>query len=154
MAESFGCIVGGCVVRVACVYVCLMQFVHDVEGGVEFVVYLCCVFVWFALGGVGWFRIWSYAEVCPAGGGRAVGDKRLVLWCGGGGVVEVGLYGDSGDYFIDKRQKNGQSWQGVVYDLNQNGLLDRSDELIAKIPADLGLRDSVLEKSIRNADFV
>mgnify|MGYP007000414615 CR=1 len=26
--------------------------------------------------------------------------------------------------------------------------------LIAQIPADLGLRDSVLEKSIRNADFI
>ena len=64
------------------------------------------------------------------------------------------LHGDRDDYFVDDRQKNGQGWQGIVYDSNQNGLMDRSDELIAKIPADLGLRDSVLEKSIRNADFI
>jgi hypothetical protein len=64
------------------------------------------------------------------------------------------LHGSRDDYFVDDRQKNGQGWQGIVYDSNQNGLLDRSDELIAQIPADLGLRDSVLEKSIRNADFV
>ena len=100
MAEAFGCVVGGCVVCVVGVYVCLLQFVHHVEGGVEFVVYLCCVFVWFALGVVGWFRVGRYAEVCPAGGGRTVGDERLVFWCGGGGVVEVGLYGDSGDEFV------------------------------------------------------
>ena len=64
------------------------------------------------------------------------------------------FYGDFEDCFIDDGLKNGQGWQGVVYDSNQNGLLDRSDELIAQIPADLGLRDSVLEKAIRNADFV
>ena len=64
------------------------------------------------------------------------------------------LHGGAGDYFIDTHQNNGQGWQGIVYDSNQNGVMDRSDELIAKIPADLGLRDSVLEKSIRTADFV
>ena len=64
------------------------------------------------------------------------------------------LHGDSGDYFIDELQKNGYGWQGVVYDSNQNVSMDRSDELIAQIPADLGLRDSVLEKAIGNADFV
>ncbi|MEC8213842.1 MAG: hypothetical protein VX069_02090 [Cyanobacteriota bacterium] len=64
------------------------------------------------------------------------------------------LHGDAGDYFIDTHQNNGQGWQGIVVDSNQNGVMDRSDELIAKIPADLGLRDSVLEKSIRTADFV
>jgi Ca2+-binding RTX toxin-like protein len=64
------------------------------------------------------------------------------------------LHGHRDDYFVDDYQKNGQGWQGVVYDSNQNGLMDRSDELIAQIPADLGLRDSVLKESIRNADFV
>ena len=64
------------------------------------------------------------------------------------------LHGDRDDYFVDDRQKNGQGWQGIVYDSNQNGVLDRSDELIAQIPADLGLRDSALDKAIRNADFV
>ena len=64
------------------------------------------------------------------------------------------LHDDPENYFVDDLQKNGQSWQGVDYDSNQNGLLDRSDELIAQIPADLGLRDSALDKAIRNADFV
>ena len=63
-------------------------------------------------------------------------------------------YDHSEGCFIDDGQKNGQGWQGVVDDSNQNGLLDRSDELIAQIPADLGLRDSALDKAIRNADFV
>ena len=64
------------------------------------------------------------------------------------------LYGDSGDYFVDRLQGEGIGWQGIVYDSNQNGVMDRSDELIAKIPAGLGLRDSLMEKSIRTADFV
>ena len=64
------------------------------------------------------------------------------------------LHGEANQYFVDDRQKKGQGWQGIVYDSNRNGVMDRSDELITKIPADLGLRDSALEKSIRNADFV
>ena len=64
------------------------------------------------------------------------------------------LHDDPENYFVDDRQKNGKGWQGVVYDSNQNRLLDRSDELITQIPADLGLRDSALDKAIRNADFV
>ena len=64
------------------------------------------------------------------------------------------LHGESGDYFIDRLQREGISWQGIVYDSNENGVLDRSDELIAKIPAGLGLRDSQLEKSMRTSDFV
>jgi hypothetical protein len=64
------------------------------------------------------------------------------------------LHGEADDYFVDNRQNNGRGWQGIVYDSNQNGVLDRSDELIAQIPSELGLRDSALNRAIRNADFV
>ena len=53
------------------------------------------------MGGVElWLRVRCDAQVCPAGGARAVSDEGLVLRYCGGGMVEVRLDGNARDELV------------------------------------------------------
>ena len=84
--------------------VCSLHLVHYVQSWVEFSCGLVSACVGFsvkvAFGVELWLRVRCDAQVCPAGGARAVRDERLVLWYCGSGMVEVCLDRNAGDEFV------------------------------------------------------